>query len=186
MEEYAYVLDFIPYGERASGSSIAQLMGEKFFALLDAVVKENVNLSVGDRVYVGKELEKREAVKKIRGRISNDQLTATAHENMTDVIRKMMANDSTKYLDFINHCGPISIRVHQLELIPGIGKKNIKAILEERDKKPFESFDEIKARVHSWLDPAGSIAERIKREISGMEKYNLFVTPMPKEYPPHF
>jgi putative nucleotide binding protein len=87
-------------------------------------------------------------------------------------------------LEFINHCGPISIRVHQLELIPGIGKKNIKTILEERDKKPFESFADIKTRVHSWLDPLGSIAERIKSEISGTEKYNIFVTPLPKE--PHF
>ncbi|MCX6774007.1 MAG: DUF655 domain-containing protein [Candidatus Micrarchaeota archaeon] len=184
MEEFAYVLDFIPYGERSSGSSTVQLIGEKFFVLLDAVVKENTNLATGDRVYVGKELEKRDKIKKIRGRIFNDQLTATAMDNMVDVIKKVIVFDSKKYLEFINHCGPISIRVHQLELIPGIGKKNIKTILEERDKKPFENFDEIKLRVHSWLDPLGSIAERIKSEISGSEKYNIFVTPLPKE--PHF
>jgi putative nucleotide binding protein len=184
MEEYAYVLDFIPYGERASGSSIVQLIGEKFFVLLDAVVKENMSLAVGDRVYVGKELEKRDMIRKIRGRIFTDQLTGTANQNMVDVIKKIISNDSKKYLDFVNHCGPISIRVHQLELIPGIGKKNIKTILEEREKKPFESFDEIRVRVHSWLDPIGSMAERIKNEISGSEKYNIFVIPLPKE--PHF
>jgi putative nucleotide binding protein len=181
MEEYAFVIDYIPYGDRSSGSSVVQLVGEKFFVLLDAVVKENVPIAVGDKVYVGKDLDKRDKIKKIRERIFHDRLTVSATQNMVDVLKRMVLADSAKYVDFINHCGPISIRVHQLELIPGIGKKNIKLILEEREKKPFESFDDIRVRVHSWLDPVGSIAERIRNEIIGSERYNLFVTQPPKE-----
>jgi putative nucleotide binding protein len=181
MEEYAYVIDYIPYGDRSSGSSLVQLVGEKYFVLLDAIVKENVQIAVGDKVYVGKDLEKRDKIKKIRERIFHDRLTASATQNMVDVLKKMVLVDSAKYVNFINHCGPVSIRVHQLELIPGIGKKNIKLILEEREKKPFDSFDEVRARVHTWLDPVGSIAERIRNEIIGSERYNLFVVQPPKE-----
>jgi putative nucleotide binding protein len=181
MEEYAYVVDYIPYGDRNSGSSVVQLVGEKYFVLLDAILKENVQIAVGEKVYVGKEIEKREKIQKIRERMPFDRLTASAGQNMNDVLKKMVIADSARYIGFVNNCGPISIRVHQLELIPGIGKKNIKLILEEREKKPFESFADVHARVHTWLDPAGSMAERIKNEITGKERYNIFVTQPPKE-----
>ncbi|MEM2151244.1 MAG: DUF655 domain-containing protein, partial [Candidatus Bathyarchaeia archaeon] len=59
-EEYAYVIDYLPYGrpglrlKRRSGA-IVQLIGEEYFTLLEAVVREGVVLKPSDRVYIGKD-----------------------------------------------------------------------------------------------------------------------------------
>ena len=80
-EEAAYVLDFIPEGRvRRRGEFIAepivQLVGEEFFTLLEATVKPNMTVQLYERVYIGK--EGREKIDRILGRISFDELTATA------------------------------------------------------------------------------------------------------------
>ena len=58
-EEHAYVLDFLPHGRgglRPSyrAGAVIQVIGESFFALLEAIVKEGSLLKPHDRVYVGK------------------------------------------------------------------------------------------------------------------------------------
>jgi putative nucleotide binding protein len=54
-EEYAYVLDFMTIGKSSSTRSepIAQLMGEKWFTLLEATTKIGAALTIGERVYIG-------------------------------------------------------------------------------------------------------------------------------------
>jgi len=69
----------------------------------------------------------------------------------------------------------MSTRIHQIELLPGIGKKHMWEILEARKEQPFESFDDIKKRVKLMPDPEGAIIKRIISEISGKEKHFLFV-----------
>ena len=80
-EEYAYVLDFLLHGRpgfRAAGragyraGALIQCVGEEFFTLLEALVKEGLLLKPGDRVYVGK--ESREEVTYIIGRVGYDEL----------------------------------------------------------------------------------------------------------------
>ncbi|MEM4647398.1 MAG: DUF655 domain-containing protein, partial [Candidatus Nezhaarchaeales archaeon] len=59
-EEYAYILDFLPRGypresrPQFMGKPIAQAIGEDFFMLLELVPKPNVNLTIGERVFIGK------------------------------------------------------------------------------------------------------------------------------------
>ena len=84
-EEYAYVLDFLAHGRpgfRPMGrtsyraGALIQCIGENFFTLLEALVKENLVLTPSDRVYVGK--ASRSEVTYIIGRISFEELTASA------------------------------------------------------------------------------------------------------------
>ena len=175
MEEYAYVLDFLPYGKSNDPrrQPVLQLLGEKYFTLLEAYPKVGAAPAVGDRVYVGR--DERDVVGSIRGRIPYSELTSASRSSLRDVIIKIIMLREKEFVDFLNRCGPINIRVHQLELIPGIGKKIMKAIIEEREKKPFESFDDVEKRVHiSKL--ADYIAQRIEEELKG-SKYYLFVRP---------
>ena len=65
--------------------------------------------------------------------------------------------------------------MHQLELLPGIGSKHLWEILEERKKKPFESFEDIKKRVSLIPDPEKMITKRIIEELEDKDKYRLFV-----------
>ncbi|MEM4336282.1 MAG: DUF655 domain-containing protein [Candidatus Anstonellales archaeon] len=177
MEEYAYVIDYLPYGASGSYSREpkVQLVGESFFTLLEATVKQNSNPSVGMRVYVGK--DSRDVVEKIKRRIPFSELTTSAKENLRTVLRQIIMAREKDFVKFVNSAGPISIRVHQLDLIPGIGKKNMEILLEERVKKPFEDFAEIKKRVPTWLDPVGSFVERIMSELEGKEKHYFFAKP---------
>lgn len=175
MEEYAYVLDFLPYGKSddPKRQPVVQLLGEKFFTLLEAYPKAGVALAIGERVYVGK--GDRDKIASIIGRISFSETTSTAKSSMREVVTKVILSREKEFVDFFNRCGPINIRVHQLELIPGIGKKIMNVILEERDKKPFESFEDIEKRIHvnKLVD---FLAQRVEEELKG-SKYYLFVRP---------
>jgi len=65
--------------------------------------------------------------------------------------------------------------MHQLELLPGLGKKHMWEILDIRKEKPFESFNDIKKRVKLMPDPKKAIIKRILAEIQGKEKHRIFV-----------
>ncbi len=177
MEEHIYVLDFVPYSTKYNGQGYVQGIGEAFFTLLEVSIKEGKVTSVGDKVYVGKDASKRTIVDKIKRRLRYDDLSTSAKENLFNVVRKIVEANEERFVSFINHAGPLSVRVHQLELIPGIGKKNIELIIREREKEPFKNFDDVKSRVPSWQDPVGSFAYRIVEELSKKERHYFFVLP---------
>jgi putative nucleotide binding protein len=65
--------------------------------------------------------------------------------------------------------------MHQLELLPGLGKKHMWEIIEARREDPFKSFADLKARVKLMPDPEKLVAKRILQELEGMEKHYIFV-----------
>ena len=83
-------------------------------------------------------------------------------------------NVRTKSIEFFNKAQPLTTRMHQLELIPGLGKKHMWEIIEKRQEKPFESFADIKNRVKLMPDPEKAIVKRIIEEILGNEKHKFF------------
>lgn len=175
-EEYAYVIDYLPFGKpglklRRGARAIVQLIGEEYFTLLEAVVKEGVTLKPADRVYVGKNA--RREILYIIGRASYDDLTANAKVELESIVEKIVLSREKFFVNFFNTAKPITPRMHSLELIPGIGKKYMWKIIEEREKKPFESFQDLQKRVNI-PNPVKLIAKRIIEELSGDSKYRLF------------
>jgi len=64
-----------------------------------------------------------------------------------------------------------------LHLLPGIGKKLMWEIIEEREKKPFESFEDISHRIKTIPHPDKMILNRILEEIQDPNvKYHLFTS----------
>jgi putative nucleotide binding protein len=179
-EEYAYVLDFLPHGRpgvRITGragyraGALVQLVGEDFFTLLEALVKEGVTLKPHDRVYVGKEA--REEITYIIGRIGYDELTAAAKAELPAVISRIVLNREKWFVNFFNTAQAITPRMHALELIPGIGKKYMWQVIREREKKPFESFEDLQRRTQI-PNPVKLLTKRILEELAGESKYRLF------------
>ena len=79
-------------------------------------------------------------------------------------------------MDFYNDAQPITLRLHQLNLLPGIGKKLRNSILDERKRKPFEDFDDLTERVAGLHRPKEILAERILEELREEDlKYRIFV-----------
>ncbi len=175
MEDYAWVIDYLPFGKAtdAMREPIVQLIGHQFFTLLEAKVKRDATVTIGQKVYVGK--GERDVIGRIKGRISYEELTDTAKENLPEVLKHLVKEREMFFVAFLNKAGPLSVRVHQLELLPGIGKKHLKDILEEREKKPFESFEDIKQRMKSFPDPTSIFVQRIIDELKGKEKHMFFV-----------
>ncbi len=177
MEDYAWVIEYLPAGhaDALRKEPVVQLLGTRFFTLLEATVGPNATIVMGQKVYVGK--EGRKEITHIKGRIKYEQLTNGAKEFLPTMIKKAIQEREADFIAFINTAKPISIRVHTLDLLPGIGKKNMEALLREREAKPFESFTDVHTRVPSLADPIGVFVHRILSELEGKEKYYLFTKP---------
>ncbi len=178
LEEYAYILDFLPQGypddprPLYQREPIIQAIGETYFTLLELVPKRNVEVSLHERVYIGKGY--REKIERVRRRLSYDELTSVAKSELPYVLEKIVEMREKEFVDFFNNAQPVTTRMHQLELLPGIGKKTMWEILEERKRKPFESFEDISSRIR-MPDPKKVIVKRIIMELKGEDKYQLFV-----------
>ncbi len=177
-EDYAYVLDFLPHGHPLESTPlfkrepIAQVIGESYFTLLEVVPKPGIFLSTGERVYIGK--GERDKVARVRRRITYNDLTVSARDELPSIIEKIVSTHEEKFVNFFNTASAITTRLHALQLLPGIGRKLLWIILDERKKKPFESFEDIKRRT-KIPDPKKLIVKRIIMELSGEDKYKLFV-----------
>ncbi|NIA03974.1 MAG: DUF655 domain-containing protein, partial [Nitrospiraceae bacterium] len=124
-------------------------------------------------VYIGE--GKRDKVHHILGKISYNRLTETAKTELLYVLMDIIKKNEKKFVDFINNARPITTRMHSLELLPGLGKRRIEEILEERDKKPFESLEGFKSRIKQLPDPEEIFAKRIIEELKEPQKHYLFV-----------
>lgn len=174
-EEYALILDYLPYGYPLEKRTmpIAQAVGKKNFTLLELVPRRGMKFEVGEEAYIGE--GKREKVYYILGKMPFNKLSEAAKKLLEEFIEKEVSANEKKFVDFFNNAAPINTRLHQLELVPGFGKKHTQAILEERDKKPFESFEELKQRVGNLPDPKTAIVKRITEELKGEERHYLFI-----------
>ncbi|MCL2711694.1 MAG: DUF655 domain-containing protein [Methanomassiliicoccaceae archaeon] len=180
MEEYAYILDYLAQGLPTSGYAkrepLCYAVGEEEFKLFEIVPKANVAMNPCDRVYIGKEPSLRTHVDHIKRRVSFDELTSAAKAELEFVILSIVMNDQARFISFYNVAEAISLRKHMLEELPGLGKKTLMAILDERKKGKFKDFTEFANRVPLLKGPEKLIVRRIIQELSDLSlKHYIFV-----------
>ena len=175
-EENAIILDFLPYGYvmEQKMMPIAQAIGTNGFTLLQLVPRRGEKFEVGEVAYIGD--GKREKVQYILGRCPREKLTETAKIQLEEYIAKAVKDDEEKFVKFFNEAQAINTRLHQFELLPGLGKKHTKAILDARNEKLFESFEDLKARVHNMPSPEKVVEKRIMEELTEIQRHNLFIS----------
>ena len=178
-EEKAIVLDFLPNGYSHDKrpihlkTPIAQVLGTKKFILLELVPKKGVFLQPYEEVYIGD--GEREKIHHINGKISLRKLTQTAKAELEHVIEQIVEENEDRFVEFFNKAQPLSTRMHTLELLPGVGKKHMWEIVEERRGDPFKSFADMRQRVKLMPDPKKAVVKRIVEELEGQQKHRLFV-----------
>ncbi|MFX1521501.1 MAG: DUF655 domain-containing protein [Promethearchaeota archaeon] len=183
-EEYVVVLDFLPLGRLASKKPmysrepLVQVIGEKYFTLLELTTPKDALINLHDRLNISPR-EKRKPITQVKRRISSEELTATAKRELPFAIEKIVATQEARFVKFFNDAHPITTRRHQLELLPGVGKKLVIDILNERKKGPFKSFAEIEERTR--IHPTKVIEKRILSELERNEKHYLFARPPTRE-----
>ena len=181
-EENVIVLDFLPNGYPFDDrpmymkTPIAQALGKEHFVLLELVPKKGIHLQPFEEVYIGE--GKRDKVHHIVGKLAMSKLTRTAKSELQFAIKDIVKKNEKKFVEFFNSAMPLSTRMHQIELLPGVGKKHMWEIINSREEKPFESLEDIKKRVKLMPDPEKVIIRRILEELEGNEKHRLFVDVM--------
>jgi len=174
-EEYAIILEYLPNGYPLEGKMmpIAQAIGEKNLTLLELVPRRGIRLEIGEKTYIGE--GKRPKIYYILGRLHKEKLTESAKIQLQEFIEKTVKEREKEFVDFFNKAEAINKRIHQIELLPGLGKKHMQEIIKERGEKEFESFEEMKKRIQNLPDPEKAIEKRILKELINFERYNLFV-----------
>jgi putative nucleotide binding protein len=178
-EEYALVLDYLPYGSsddrRPSYQKkpLVQAVGENNFVLMDLVPKEGEIPDTQSRVYIGD--GDRDVIDHVKHRISYNELGHGAQIELPYVLEISIKKNEDKYVKFFNEAHSITSRLHMLELLPGIGKKLMWAIIDDRKKGEYKSLAEIHERVGGVHSPQKVIANRILEELKDDNiKYRLF------------
>ena len=182
-EEVARVLDYLPYGRTPDTRSyqkqpLVQAVGETNFVLMEMTPKEGVVPVAGTRVYIGS--GSRDVIDHVNRRIEYIELSNSAKLELPFEIQTIVLEDEPRFIRYFNEAGPITTRMHALELLPGIGKKLMWAVLTERKKGPFKSFVELMERVKGLHNPEKLISKRVEDELMDDRiKYRVFTT-MPR------
>lgn len=179
-EDQAIVLDFLLHGYMDDKSPahlktpIGQSIGTNGFTLLELVPKKGIFLQPLEKVYIGE--AKREKIHHINGKLRYDKLSSTARAELQHAIAEIVKTKEKVFVEFFNKAQPLSTRMHVFELLPGVGKKHMMEIVEERREDDFKSFEDIKKRVKLMPDPEKVIIKRIIQELQGEEKHLLFIS----------
>jgi putative nucleotide binding protein len=109
--------------------------------------------------------------------VSYSDLTSASKVELLSVVEEIVKDYEDRFVSFFNKAHPLTPRMHALELLPGIGKRYMIEILNARDKKVFESYEELQKRT-GVPDPAKLVARRIVEELAEDAKYRIFTRPL--------
>lgn len=175
----AVLLDFFPNGRSEGGprgyerQPLGYGLGTDSFRLFEIVFEESADVGIGDAVVVEPE-DEREGIVDLWG-IDYDDLSGGAKSELEYAIGEVVESEEDRFVDFFNDAQPITLRLHQLNLLPGIGEKLRNSIIDQRKRRPYESFEDLEARVGGLHDPQDILAERILEELTETDlKYRLF------------
>ncbi|WP_306052321.1 DUF655 domain-containing protein [Natronococcus wangiae] len=176
----AVVLDYLAHGlsdgsrPQYERSPAGYALDAEDFQLYQVAFDDEARLTIGTEIVIEPSAE-RDVVVECR-QVEYEELSSGAQSELEYVVQDLVEEDEERFVDFYNDAQPITLRLHQLNLLPGIGKKLRNSILEERKRKPFESFEELSERVSGLHDPADVLAQRILEELRDDDlKYRTFV-----------
>jgi len=175
------VLDFLPHGKTEDDrpqyekSPLAYVVAEDVFTLREVRYGDETDVSIGDRITLDRSADVDiEAIIEV----DHEELPSGARSELEYVVEEIVSRNEQRFVDFYNDAQPITLRLHQLNLLPGIGKKLRNNLLDERDRRPFQSFSDLEARVSGLHNPKEVLVERILEEIQEDDlKYQIFVQP---------
>jgi putative nucleotide binding protein len=174
-ERVAVVLDIFPNGRsdgRHGSRPMAYVLDVRDFTLKEVVFDETPDVGMDDELVIEPPGDP------IRGvyDVEYEDISSSAQAELEYIVEELVEDREDRFVAFYNDAQPITLRLHQLNLLPGIGKKLRNTILDERKRKPFESFADLDDRVKGLHDPTGVLVERILEEIQEDDlKYKTFV-----------
>ncbi len=173
----AVVLDVLPHGRSGDDrpqyqkEPLAYALDTERFELYELVLEDDSGISIADYI----DIYDADRIQRV-SEVAYGDLPGGASSELEYVIEDLVTEQEQRFVDIYNDAQPITLRLHQLNLLPGIGKKLRNDILDERKRKPFESFDELESRISGLHNPREVLVERIMEEIREDDlKYRMFV-----------
>ena len=175
-EEMVRVLDFRTRQRsmtvRGKKGIILTTIGETKFTLLEVLGSEGASFEVGERLDVSK--ESRSKIDSVLGKLEYERIPSGAKDAIPRIVREIVEDSEERFVMYINRAEPLTPRTHALEIIPGVGRKLLKTIIDERTRSPFESYDDVEERA-GLKDPITRIVQRVMDEITGVTRMSIFV-----------
>lgn len=152
---------------------LAQVLTFPDFVLYEVKINKDLNL-IPEVKKTYEEFQKENKFRDVLKKMNYDDLTKTSKVLLQPILEKEILNYEEDFINFFNNSTSITPRMHALKLLPGIGKKHMWEIIEERERQKFVTFSDISDRT-SISNPAKQIALRIIKELQreGI-KYYLF------------
>jgi putative nucleotide binding protein len=173
----AVVLDFLPHGRTEDDrpqyekQPLAYALEVETFRLYELIVGDDEGITIGDRV----DIYDSEAFERVT-EVDFEDIPGGAQSELSYAVEDLVEAEEKRFADFYNDAQPITLRLHQLDLLPGIGKKIRNGILDERKRRPFESFGDLESRVDGLHNPEEVLVKRIMEELREEDlKYRTFV-----------
>ncbi|RXE57265.1 DNA-binding protein [Methanoculleus taiwanensis] len=180
-EVNALVIDILPKGyvndprPVYKREPVVLAVGSDQFKLLELVPKAGVDIQIHDQVYIGD--SEREKIERVKRRVGYEELTHAAKLELPYAVETIVREQEGRFVEFFNKSISITPKLHMLHLLPGIGKKLMWEVIEQRNRKPFESYADISQRIKSMPHPDKMVVNRILHEIEDPEeKYHLFTS----------
>jgi putative nucleotide binding protein len=184
-----YILDILQHGgvDRGDKSSnrswqpVCQVLQVPSYNFFEVALQKDAIISVQQRIEITQD---QNILGRIEQHLKYTDLTHTSKEILPDVLQLYIKDNEPEFVKFINNAQAITIKRHSLEVLPGVGKKLMWDIINERQKQPFANFIDLKKRVPG-IKIEEMIAKRIVEELSDPEtKHFMFVKkPRPQEPP---
>lgn len=176
-QETAVVLDFLAHGRtdddrpQYQKEPLAYVIDTETFFLYELVVEDDSGISIGDSL----DIDGMDDIVQTN-RIEYADLPGGASSELDYAIEEIVEANEERFVDYYNNAQPITLRLHQLNLLPGIGEKLRNDILDERKRNPFGDFEDIGDRIDGLHDPKEVLVKRIFEELKEDDlKYQLFV-----------
>ena len=146
-------------------NNVLVLLGESKMMIGRYRPKNSGNIqTVGTKLYVGIDKQKREHVGDIIGMARMDRLSTSATNDLPIVLQSFIEENEIHFIkSFFNPAGYLSFKQHAYELLHGIGKKKAIQMVEERGSSGFTSFEHLNQSCS--IDAAELLAKRFHSEI---------------------
>ena len=183
-EEWVWILDYLPYGRENDTRPVymkkpfIHALGDNKLILMELIPVEGKIPQVHIKTHIGGQDD--EFIERVKSRITYEELSRGAKMELPIVLEKYIKENEARFIKFFNDATPVSMRQNSLELIPGIGKKLMWDVIEEKKKGPFENFENLKSRISGLRDPEKMMVQRIVDELKGGQKYYLFAAKPPQ------
>ncbi|MBL6748433.1 MAG: DUF655 domain-containing protein [Candidatus Poseidonia sp.] len=159
-EDWARVVEHNPK------ENVVTAMAENGMLFCRLKVKASDEMFIpNQRIYIGTDTSQRKEVVAILGMAHLDKMSNMARQDMPLVVQLFVEEHAQYFVEeFYNRAGPMNLKQHSFQLLPDIGNRKAKNMVEARNQLGvFASMDELNAQCS--INGAELLARRFVQEI---------------------